>query len=94
MISSPSSSDRPTRAEAVPVSGVGAARGSSTRSDRLSTGAATLLRAALDRHPEVRPDVVERGRLLASDPAYPPRPVLERLAQGILSAPDLSVEES
>ena len=94
MISSPSSSDRPPRAEAVPASPAGAARGSAARNDRLSTGAAALLRAALDRHPEVRPEVVERGRLLAADPGYPPRPVLERMAQGIISAPDLSVDES
>lgn len=94
MISSPSSFDRPTRAEAVPAAGAGAARWSSARNDRLSTGAAALLRAALDRHPEVRPEVVDRGRLFAADPAYPPRTVLEQIARGILAAPDLSVDES
>jgi len=94
MISSPSSSDRPSRAEAVPAASAGAVRSSPARHDRLSTGAAVLLRAALDRHPEIRPEVVDRGRRLAAEPGYPPRPVLERIALGILSAPDLSVDES
>lgn len=37
--------------------------------------------AELEQVPEVRADVVERGRSLVADPEYPPRKTLEGLSQ-------------
>jgi hypothetical protein len=55
---------------------------------------ATILRQALVRQPEIRPEVVARARALAADPAYPPVSILRSMAQQILAAPDLSEDES
>ena len=62
-------------------------------SEQLSTIHAENLRAALDRTPEIRPEVVERARGLAADPLYPPRQIIEDVARLITSSPDLSSEE-
>ena len=94
MISSASSPDRTPRAEAVAATGPAAPRPFSPRPDRISTAHAAFLRAELFRQPEIRPEVVARARVLAADPAYPPRRVLHLIAQKILAAPDLSSDES
>ncbi|MEO5959538.1 MAG: hypothetical protein ABIZ49_08075 [Opitutaceae bacterium] len=70
------------------------ARPRAPRSDEVSTENAAFLRAALQRQPEIRPEVVERARALAVDPNYPPREVLQNVAQQILSSPDLSEDQS
>ena len=57
---------------------------------QLSTGAAAFLRAELDRQVEIRPDVVDRARALAADPNYPSLDVLRKVAEQILTSPDLS----
>ncbi len=58
------------------------------QSDRFSTESLDRLREALDSQPSVRPDVVELGRSLASDPGYPPEPIVRKLAELLVSQPD------
>ena len=94
MISSASSPNRALRAEALAATGPAAPRPPATRPDRVSTEGAAFLRAELLRQPEIRPEVVARGRELAADPAYPPTPVITHVARRILAAPDLSNDES
>jgi hypothetical protein len=78
----------------VPPPGPSAARAHAPRADRISTENAAFLQAALERQPEIRPEVVERARALAADPNYPPREVIQHVAQQILHSPDLSEDES
>ena len=93
MISSTSSSDRTPRAEALAATGPAAPRPFSPRPDRLSTASSAFLRTELDRQPEIRPEVVARARVLATDPAYPSKAVIKSVASRILAAPDLSESE-
>jgi hypothetical protein len=62
--------------------------------DRLSLSQADGLRQALAAQPEVRPEMVEKGRALAADPSYPSAAIIQRIAQGIMAAPDLSEDQS
>lgn len=94
MISSASQSERPPRPEPTAVSESSAQRLTPPRRDLISTDGAAFLRGALMRQPEVRSEVVARGRLLAADPNYPPGPVIERIARTILASPDLANDES
>lgn len=48
--------------------------------DRTEFRAVDSLRGALDALPEVRADVVQRGRELVGDPAYPPTETMRGLA--------------
>lgn len=89
MINSTSSSDRAARLDAVtptnytpPNRGPGADRFAPEHSEALKTG--------LARHPEIRPEVVERARALAADPSYPSTEVLRRVGEIILRSPDPS----
>lgn len=89
MIHSTSSSDRTARTDAVPpVAPKPAVRG--PQADHFSAGNSAALREALASQPEIRPEVVARGRELAADPAYPPPAVLREVAGAILRAPDLT----
>ncbi|MGH8018563.1 MAG: hypothetical protein ACREIA_09770 [Opitutaceae bacterium] len=56
--------------------------------DQLSVGASSKIRQALDQIPEIRPEVVERGRQLAADPNYPPREVVQKIASLITPFPE------
>jgi hypothetical protein len=94
MISSTSSSDRAARPEAVAAQTQPPVRPYAPRPDQISTENAAFLRAELGRQPEIRPEVVERARALAADPDYPPREILQNVAQQILNSPDLSEDES
>jgi len=94
MISSTSSPDRAARPDLVSAPGVSAARPFTSRPDRISTESAAFLRSELQRQPEIRPEVVDRARALAADPAYPSPAVIKNVAAQILGAPDLSVDES
>lgn len=94
MISSTSSSDRAARPEALSAAGQPAARPLTPRPDQISTASAAFLRSALQRQPEIRPEVVARARLLAADPSYPPAEVMKKVAEQILRSPDLSEDES
>ncbi|HYC71886.1 MAG TPA: hypothetical protein VEB66_11805 [Opitutaceae bacterium] len=94
MIHSTPSPDRTPRPEAVSSSAPFVAPPRGPGADRFSPEHTTALRAALGRHPEVRPDVVERGRALAADPSWPSPEILHRVGELILSAPDLAADES
>lgn len=89
-----SSSDRAARPVSVPTAGQSAVRTAAPRPDQLSTDNAALLRAALARQPEIRPEEVARARALAADPSYPALSIVRVMAQQILAAPDLSEDES
>ncbi len=56
--------------------------------DRFSTESLNRMRKALDQQPAVRPDIVELGRALASDPAYPQSPIVRKLAELLVAQPD------
>ncbi|PAW68980.1 MAG: hypothetical protein B9S34_00550 [Opitutia bacterium Tous-C1TDCM] len=78
----------------VAPAGQTAARPLAPRPDRISTESAAFLRAELARQPEIRPEVVARGRELAADSSYPSFETLRSVAQQILQAPDLSEDQS
>jgi hypothetical protein len=94
MISSTSSTDRTARPDLTPASGQASERPYKPRPDQISTESAAFLRGALQRQPEIRPEVVARARALAEDPNYPPAEVLRSVAEQILNSPDLSESES
>jgi hypothetical protein len=94
MISSMSSPDGAGRTNSVTASGQPVARPLSPPPDQISTESGAVLQTALKNQPEVRPDVVDRARALAADPAYPPADVIKHIAGKILAAPDLSEDES
>jgi hypothetical protein len=62
--------------------------------DSLSTASAELLKAKLSSEPEVRPDVVARGRALAADPSYPSMQIIGEVARKIAQSPDPSEEQN
>ncbi len=76
------------------VGGKPVSRQADSRQDQVSTERAEFLRAELSRQPEIRPEVVARARELATDPNYPPMEVITKVAEQILSSPDLSEDES
>ncbi len=90
MINSTTSTDRAVHPEAVAATGQVTVRASAPRPDQLSVENATHLREALVRQPEIRPEVVERGRALAADPQYPSADTLKQIGAAILRSPDLS----
>jgi len=94
MITSTSSADRTLRPEQLPPPAKPVARTEASPTDRISTAQAEYLQGALTRHPEIRPEVVARGRELAADPSYPSFEILRNVAGQILSAPDLSENAS
>jgi hypothetical protein len=94
MISSMSSPDGAGRTNSVTASGQPVARPPSALPDQISTESAAFLKTALKNQPEVRPEVVDRARALAADPAYPSTEVIKHIAGKILAAPDLSEDES
>ena len=94
MIPSTSSATHAVRPDAATTSSQAPFRREQPKPDRISIESAAFLRAELARQPEVRPDMVARARLLAADPAYPHSEALQRIAEQILNAPDLSEDES
>jgi hypothetical protein len=94
MISSTSSTDRTPHCGVIAPTGKAPARPKPALADEVSTENAAFLRSALQRQPEIRPEVVERARALVADPNYPPREVLQNIALQILQAPDLSEDQS
>ena len=93
MINSTSSSDRTVRPESVsPAQPKAVHRGPGA--DQFSAANSEALRSALASQPEIRPEVVARGRQLAADPSYPSADVLRQVGQTILNSPDLSVDPS
>lgn len=49
--------------------------------DQLSTDRSTSVRETLAALPEIRPEVVARGRELLADPNYPSQAIVEKIAQ-------------
>lgn len=94
MINSTTSTNRAVPTEALSVPGQATVRPLSPRPDQLSTESATFLRTELTRQPEIRPEVVERARALATDPNYPSPAMLKQVGAMILNSPDLSEDES
>ena len=94
MIPSTSATDRAVRPDAATTSSQAPFRRETPKPDRVSIEAAAFLRAELARQPEIRPDMVARARLLAADPAYPHSEALQKIAERILNAPDLSEDVS
>ena len=94
MISSTTSTDRSARPELTPAPASFRQRSSLAPSDQISTESAEFLRAELKRQPEIRADVVARGRALAADPNYPPMEVLRKVSEQILNSRDLTEDES
>jgi len=58
--------------------------------ESLSAGNTASLRNALAATPEIRPEVVEKGKQLAADSNYPPRVIIEKLAELIANSTDLT----
>lgn len=89
MINSTSSSDRTSRAEPAEIVRPKVVL-RNLEGDKFSAENSAALRVALTRHPEIRPEVVERGRALAADPAYPSAEILRRVSENIINSPDFS----
>jgi hypothetical protein len=49
--------------------------------DQLSTQRSTSVRETLAALPEIRPEVVARGRELLADPSYPGQDIVEKIAR-------------
>jgi hypothetical protein len=94
MISSASSPDRTPRPELVSAAAHSPVRPAAARPDNISTENAQFLQSELKRQPELRPEVVERARALATDREYPPVEVARHVAAQILAAPDLTEDQS
>jgi hypothetical protein len=62
----------------------------SSPGDLLSSANTQALREALNNSPEIRPDVVARGKALAVDPNYPPREIIEGLAKLMVETRDVA----
>jgi len=62
--------------------------------DQIHIDKSASLRAALQQVPEIRPEVVERAKALAADPAYPSDSIVRRISAAIVNSPDLSEDLS
>ncbi len=93
MINSTSPSDRTPRAEPV-VQAQPKDHVRGLEADRFAAKHSETLRAALAAQPEVRPEVVARGKALAADPNYPSTDILRSVAGLIVGSPDLSDDVS
>jgi len=61
-----------------------------TATDTLSASSQSTLKDILKSQPEVRPEVVARGKQLAVDGNYPPKEIVRRLSELLVSSADLS----
>ncbi len=95
MIPSTSLSNAAGRPQALPSAGqVPTNVSTPAKNDTLSTTGIDQLRAALKASPEIRPEVVERGRMLAADPTYPSSEIVRQISEQIVRSPDLSTDPS
>lgn len=93
MIHSTSPSDRTARPEALSqVSQKPVVR--APEADRFTAGQSTTLKAALAAQPEIRSEVVARGKELAADPNYPSLEILKNVGSQLISSPDLTEDVS
>ncbi len=56
-----------------------------TPQDNVALRRVAALLSMLENNPEIRPEVVARGRALAADPTYPPPDIINKLAGLIVS---------
>jgi hypothetical protein len=61
-----------------------------TETDRLSACSQETLKTALSQQPEIRPEVVARGKELANDSTYPPLQIILQLSKLLLNSDDLA----
>lgn len=94
MINSTSPSDRSAHANPIETASARANRTPPDQPDRLAIDRLPQLRQALLRQPEIRPEVVERGRMLAADTNYPSSDILRQIGGLLLAAPDLSEDNT
>ncbi len=94
MINSTSSSERTPRADAVQITRPKVVIRNPDGGDQFSAANSDALRVALTRQPEIRPEVVERGRALAADPTYPSAEILHQVGKAIINSPDFSEDQS
>jgi hypothetical protein len=95
MIQSTSSSDGTAGPNSISLGLQPAAQQRAARGrDSLSTDQADQLRAALAQQPEIRPEMLARGRALADDPTYPPSSVIAGLAGMLVNSADHSEDLS
>jgi len=95
MIHSASSSSPSARNDAIaPAVTPSASRVTREPTDQIHIDTASVLRTGLQRVPEVRPEVVERARALAADPAYPSDHIIRQISAAIVNSPDLSEDVS
>ena len=91
MIQSASSSSPSARNEAIIAAAASlTSRPSNGAQDQIHIDKAATLRTSLQQVPEIRPEVVERARALAADPAYPSAGIIRQIGALIVNSPDLS----
>ena len=92
MINSTSKTDPYVRPEAVggmpPPAPAVAPRPPET--DRLSAASRESLQSALQQQPEIRPEFVSRGEKLVVDANYPPKEIIRRISEMLVTSTDLS----
>jgi hypothetical protein len=91
MINIASKTDTLVRPEAVTGTPLHAPVSVSQRSadtERLSAANQEILQAALADQPEVRPEIVEQGQRLAVDGNYPPKEIIRRLTEMLVTSVD------
>lgn len=94
MINSTSSSDRTPRADSVQITRPKVVIRNPDGGDQFSAENSAALKVALTKLPEIRPEVVARGRALAADPSYPSPEILRRVGEAIIKSPDFSEDQS
>ncbi len=58
--------------------------------DTIRASSQENLKEALRAQPEVRPELVERGKQLLADGNYPPREIIRRLSEMLMKSADLA----
>jgi hypothetical protein len=66
----------------------------SAGAERLSASSQATLQSVLRSQPELRPEVVERGRQLVVDGNYPSKEIVRRLSEILVNSIDLSEQTS
>jgi len=61
--------------------------------ETLSSSSSDALRAALAATPEIRPEMVEKGKSFVVDANYPPRAIINDLAELFVKTQDLAQQD-
>jgi len=94
MINSTTPSDRTPRADSIQTTRHKVVVRNPDGGDQFTAENSAALRIALSRIPEVRPEMVARGRALAADPNYPSPEILRHVVEAIANSPDISEDQS